>query len=191
MSTHISKACAHCGDTFRIPGSYGGGQKYCTLPCAFWSRVDRRTSDECWPWVGGKDAHGYGAIGFKAKKYKAHRVSLDLKLGRSLPPEECATHSCDNPICVNPNHLRPGSRGDNVREAHQKGRGSRPPRNRHLVGEASPNAKLTTCQVLDLLRANANGESVGSISRRLGVKYITIYAIVNRTNWRHLWPDAA
>ena len=88
----------------------------------FWKYVDKKDNvDECWEWIGNrtvKKRGSYGVMwvktGFKKRKsVKAHRISLELFLGRDLNPGMMVLHSCDNPPCVNPHHLREGNDKDN------------------------------------------------------------------------------
>jgi hypothetical protein len=95
-----------------------------TLEERFWRRVDRRGPDECWPWTGHLGVDGYGVLWRRRRVLvRAHRLSLQFKLGRDLPSEVCACHTCDNRVCVNPAHLVEGTRADNNRDMFAKGRG--------------------------------------------------------------------
>lgn len=87
----------------------------------------------CWNWTGYRNKKGYGV--FKANKEyhgrsfkwgtmpmsKAHRLSYDLHIG-PLKDSDVVLHSCDNPSCVNPDHLIKGSQKDNVVDMTVKGR---------------------------------------------------------------------
>ncbi|WP_257556500.1 hypothetical protein [Sphingobium sp. CFD-2] len=82
-----------------------------TVEQDFWSKVDRKGDDECWLWTGAKNDGGYGTLSTR----KASHVSLEID-GRPRPPKAFALHSCDNPPCVNPKHLRWGSNKENMRD---------------------------------------------------------------------------
>lgn len=89
----------------------------------FWSLVEKRSPAECWPWNGPiikKDGRGIFSGG--GLHQTAPRIALGIKLGRPVAPGLFACHSCDNPNCVNPDHLWEGSNKDNLRDASAKGR---------------------------------------------------------------------
>lgn len=101
---------------------HGNRFKRYTFEEAFWSRVNVRDEDECWTWRGAPNAGGYGRFFRDGERRLAHRVSLEIKLGRPLSTYEDACHACDNPICVNPKHLWVGDDSANQRDAVAKGR---------------------------------------------------------------------
>lgn len=74
----------------------------------------------CVLWPGAKDKDGYGVVKINGKQFRAHRVALAKKLGRELVSGECALHSCDNPSCVNPQHLDVGDVAEKNRQARAK-----------------------------------------------------------------------
>lgn len=78
--------------------------------------------DECMLWEFAKKDDGYGLVTVDGVSRSTHRTSLELKLGRLLRKEEEACHRCDNPSCYNPNHLFVGTKRDNMRDMHAKGR---------------------------------------------------------------------
>jgi len=97
----------------------------------FWSKVDRRGSDECWPWRGGRDTSGYGVFYFrneggKSQSIKAHRWLLGHLRGKPLILKptglEDGCHRCDNPPCCNPDHLYVGTRKQNIADAVERSR---------------------------------------------------------------------
>lgn len=78
----------------------------------------------CWLWTGSRSGHqGYGGIRIGNKTVKAHRASHELFKG-PIPPGLYICHTCDNPPCVNPDHLFAGSHLDNMRDKMAKGRHS-------------------------------------------------------------------
>jgi hypothetical protein len=87
----------------------------------FWSKVDQRGPDECWPWIGGKSSRGYGYIKVGGRHVGAHRVLLMLQ-GTELGAGAFACHTCDNPGCVNPRHVYAGDATSNNRDTVRRGR---------------------------------------------------------------------
>ena len=88
----------------------------------FWAKVDRRGPDECWEWRGHRHPRGYGRFFQHQKPMVATRVVLELS-GHPRPSESHnALHSCDNPACCNPAHLRWGTQKDNMRDAIERNR---------------------------------------------------------------------
>ena len=94
-----------------------------TIIARFWTKVDKRGPDECWPWLGSSiPKDGRGTFWVKSRSTTAPRFSL---LVHGVFPEHdglFACHACDNPTCVNPAHLWWGTCSDNSRDASAKGR---------------------------------------------------------------------
>jgi hypothetical protein len=100
-----------------------------------WTRIQR--SPGCWEWQGQRSVYGYGTLSIKGKNKQAHRVVMELVTGEPIPPGMIVMHTCDNPPCVNPDHLKIGTQLDNVWDMMEKGRDSKAPnpnRWRKLIG---------------------------------------------------------
>jgi len=117
----------------------------------FWKKVAKKSDNECWLWTGAKSTKQYGFIGAGGRDGKmllAHRVSYQLQ-NNDLQDTDYVLHSCDNPSCVNPNHLRRGTCSENIKEACDKGRKIPP----IFFGEDNSRSKLTIEKVR-FIRAN-------------------------------------
>ncbi len=122
----------------------------------FWSKVDIRGDNDCWNWLAGKTKKGYGLFKAYKKTWQAHRFSYFLS--RNITNTELyVLHSCDNPACVNPNHLRLGTHIDNmndrmIRERTPKGikNGSKTHPERVVKGEDSYRTNLKNEDVIKI-----------------------------------------
>lgn len=154
----------------------------------FWAAVDMSAGDDaCWLWTAycNKKRRGYGVLNVAAdgqrwRSLAAHRVSWEIANGQPIPPGLSVLHSCDNPPCVNPAHLRIGTAADNARDAVERNRFSR------QRGELSGKARLTAADVLAIRAAAENGDSHRSIAERFGVSTGYVGCIVQRRRWAHL-----
>lgn len=81
----------------------------------FWSRVQIKTEDECWPWIGRSHTRGYGQICLNGKRWVATEIAL-LTLGQERVGGLMILHTCDNKGCCNPKHLYWGTQTDNMRD---------------------------------------------------------------------------
>ena len=98
-------------------------QKIRSIRDRFFTKVQKATS--CWIWTGHKLKKGYGLIsrGRRGESpIQAHRLSYELHIGE-IPDGMCVLHKCDNPSCVNPEHLFLGTEKDNTLDMLQKERG--------------------------------------------------------------------
>lgn len=82
-------------------------------------KVDETT--DCWVWQGGKNNIGYGMIRDGDKMRTCHRVAYEHYKG-PIPDDKVVCHTCDNTLCVNPNHLWLGTLKDNMQDMIAKGR---------------------------------------------------------------------
>lgn len=114
-----------------------------TLDQRFWSKVRVGDPDDCWEWSACRTSQGYGRIGVLKDGVNdvmtpgyAHRVSWELHYG-PVPEGLCVLHRCDNPPCVNPNHLFLGAHVDNTADMFAKGRNVTPGHSPRVVTDAT------------------------------------------------------
>lgn len=136
----------------------------------------RLAENGCWEWVGGFGAGGYGVIGRNGKSQRAHRVSYEAYKGE-IPEGMVVRHSCDNPACINPDHLSLGTQKENAADRTARGRGSK------LKGAQIATAKLTEAQVLEIKSSTL---SLTELSEKYGVDKSNIWAIRSGKSWKHL-----
>ncbi len=154
---------------------------YCCRACWHPKTVIQRfldlidTTGDCWLWLGHPGATGYGKI----DGVSAHRFSYELVHG-PIPKLDtyhgwCVCHHCDNPRCINPDHLFLGTPKDNSRDCVRKGR------HRVMRGESHCNAKVTA----DKVRAiRVDTRCYAEIAAEVGLSISTVQKIRSRTSWR-------
>lgn len=144
--------------------------------------VDPNTG--CHEWQGTK-CHGYGrlTIGSRTdgtrRTGSAHRISYFIHHGK-LPEGHEVCHRCDNPSCINPEHLFSGTRQDNVDDREAKGR------NRPNKGSKVGTSKLKEVDIPVIINMKMNGNSSRDIAKKYNVDHSTILNIVNRSSWKHV-----
>lgn len=144
----------------------------------FWNWFESKlttTANGCKEWNGCRFSQGYGVVRMHGKNIKAHRLSLEHKLGRSLHEGMFALHSCNNPPCCNPDHLREGTHQENMDD---KIRSNRQPR-----GELNGKSKLTEQQVSEI-RENTQKLTQYQLADLYGVKRPCIAKIQRGKIWR-------
>jgi hypothetical protein len=188
--------CEHCGKEFepKIWRKNGKPTRYCGQRCSggsrkgktisqeertamFWGKVDVRDGldNECWEWVGSRYGNRYGKFycGL-GKSIGAHQYMMFLQTGEF--PKLDVLHSCDNPPCVNPAHLRLGTKKENTQDMIKKGRAG-------VVGSRNWSAKL---KAEDVLEIRASSEDRRLLAARFGVCKEHIDSVKRGSRWAHI-----
>ncbi len=135
--------------------------------------------NECLVFKGQISAKGYGRIKVEGKLKAAHRVMYAIHNGE-IPDGMVVMHKCDNPPCVNINHLLLGTQADNVRDMHLKNRAV------FNRGQNHQNCKLSAEQI-KTIRARYvpydRKNSTRAISEDYGVSNETIKQIIQGKHW--------
>ena len=134
----------------------------------------------CWNWIGSKDRDGYGVFGHhRNKQIRAHRASYELHIGE-IPKEMMVCHSCDNPSCINPQHLFVGTAKDNTQDMIKK------QRRFILFGSNHPNAKLTEYQAHEIKQLRKQNVPLTNIANQFGISFQTVSSIAKGTTWKRI-----
>jgi hypothetical protein len=142
----------------------------------------------CWIFTGAVNHFGYGIVGTGKRGMpndRAHRITYKHFKG-DIPAGMFVCHTCDVPSCCNPDHLFLGTNQDNVDDMQRKGRGSRPPRNPHVVGSVHPGAKLSEDQVSEIRSLYSKGYTQQSLADMYGVARQTISKYINYKRYKHV-----
>lgn len=195
---YLEILCDHCRKPFDVKLRRLDERRFCSRSCnlayrrahrnefgremspdMFWPRVDVKGPDDCWLWTGRRRLSGYGTFTERGKTLVAHRRAYQIAKGQ-IPHGLVVRHTCDNPPCVNPNHLLVGTTRDNQRDKVERGRS--------LVGGKNARARLTE-SVVAAIRANyrkgQSGHGAPALAARLGVSKGTIARALTGGSWRH------
>lgn len=148
------------------------------IAARFWRGVARRSPGECWEWLRSRSKAGYGNFTFDMKVRYAHRVAMELVVGRALASREHVCHRCDNRGCVNPNHLFIGTAKDNMADCAAK--------RRTAHGERNGKTFFTEDQILEIRLLLGTGMTQRAIGMRFGVSQQTISSIATGRAWKYM-----
>lgn len=150
----------------------------------FYRLADVGTGPNCWEWKGSSTEGGYGHYAGRTLSTGrrptclAHRASWEITMG-AIPDGLLVCHRCDNPPCVNPDHLFVATHAENMADMVRKGRKPK--------GVQHRDARLTEYDVLRIREINAAGRlSQKAIGKLFSVSAGHVSAIVCRTKWKHI-----
>lgn len=149
------------------------------------SLLERTTAglNGCKEWNLYRDKDNYGKVKFRGTQRPAHRIALYLATGIM---GEVAMHKCDNPPCINPEHLQWGTIADNNADMYAKGRNGKGEQMARR-GSKSGAAKLSESEVIEIRNVYESGDiSQREIARRYGVSHTMIQDIIKRKCWTHI-----
>lgn len=141
----------------------------------YYNSFTKGKPDECWNWTGKLDGYGYGVCNIN-RLCTAYRVAIWLD-GKD-PKGHHVLHSCDNPKCVNPNHLRLGTNEDNMKDKMDK--------QRQTKGSDVHSAVLTEKDIPVIKEKYKQGQRQYSIAAEYGVHQSQISMIVRGKTWAHV-----
>ena len=175
---YSTKPCQFCNQEFR---PLTNSQHHCSLPCRFWDKVKIGRPNQCWTWIGriAQWGNGYGHFDINHRPHFAHRISYELAHGMILFKKLFVCHHCDNPSCVNPNHLFLGTNLDNIMDATKKGRVSK--------GEKHCHAKLNEKDIIEIRKLMSKKIPRKFIMNKFNITSISyLYQIKNQKTWKHI-----
>ena len=152
---------------------------YAYIPSAMERLMSKVTISEngCWEYGGVTTKWGYGAICSDGKTFSAHRFMFENKFS-AIPEGLWVLHKCDNPGCVNPEHLFLGTTQQNTKDRNAK--------NRQARGVSHGRAKMSEEDVLSMRSQHKNGVPVKELAVKYSISLGNAYAIISRAKWKHI-----
>jgi len=135
-------------------------------------------NNECYEWQGALDKDNYGVIWFNNKSWRVHRLIWVIYNG-NIPKEMCICHKCDNPKCININHLFIGTTQENTKDRDNKNRQAK--WDKHIF------TKLNPIQIKEIKKLHfEDGISYRKLAEKYNVCYATIREATIGRNWKHV-----
>jgi len=142
----------------------------------FWSKADVRGTDDCWEWQASKNKVGYGQFWLSGYYEKAHRVAFFIS-NEGKQVKKFVLHTCDNPSCVNPNHLYEGSQANNMNDMYR--------RNSTTYSKGKLNEECVKV-IKWMLKYKYKRGLVNKLAELHKVRHTTISEIKNNHTWAHI-----
>jgi len=142
--------------------------------------IKSKPDGDCIVWTGAKTKLQYGMIRINGKWKRAHRVMYEMVHGK-IKDNLVVMHSCDNPSCININHLSVGTQNDNMQDMHQKGRAN------PCSGENHPCAKLSVDDVRKIRSRYEKGSrknGASQLAREFNVSKQTVLTLLKNATWK-------
>jgi hypothetical protein len=154
----------------------------------FWAKVYKFSEAKggCWIWTGSEHHFGHGAFSYfengKKVQIYASRYSWELHYGKLSSPVVFVCHKCDNPRCVNPEHLFIGLTQDNTKDRDEKGRTAHPKGEQNAMSKVTEKDVLIMREIFDAgVPKNVIYKMYESVIGKTG-----IHLIVTRKTWKHI-----
>jgi hypothetical protein len=147
----------------------------------FWKGFTVNEDTGCWDWKGAKLLSGYGKIVINKVQWRAHRAAYYLTRGQ-IPEGMVVCHHCDNPGCVNPEHLFLGTQQENLADMRRKGR----MKTGTTTGEKHWKTTITAEQAMEIYLAEGSHRR---IAEQFGISRPAVTSIKNRRTWRHIHTE--
>ncbi len=193
VAPNTTKICQVCGASFYVRPSHisKGKGKFCSKACQrnwhhapleerFKRCIGPKNENGCILWNAGGTAAGYGTLHSDdcKKTIYAHRYAWE-RINGPIPEGLDILHSCDNPGCINPDHLTPGTHAQNMADSVS--------RDRHARGERNGHAKLSDKEILEIRTLYAEGKLFQKeIAAKFGIDQGHVSHIVNGQAWKHI-----
>lgn len=145
----------------------------------YFDRISPEPNSGCHLWTGSALPSGYGTLTFEGGSYYAHRCAYECEHGEGSADGLVIRHRCDNPPCVNPDHLLGGTHADNAQDAIRRGR------LRPRMGSQHPCAKLDEATV-GAMRERAKTTHIEEVVREFGASHGSGAAAIRGDTWRHV-----
>lgn len=147
----------------------------------FWSKVELTSNpDKCWNWLAFKH-RGYGKFAVTSSRTPVIATRIAYFITNNIDPfGKAVLHRCDNPSCVNPNHLFLGTNKDNTDDMFKKGRANPPKGTTHW------GSKVSEKMVIEIRKKYHNGVTQNELHLKYKIDQAQISRIIHHKAWKHI-----